>query len=115
MGKLRSTVELITDDRDGQELPENTRSISLAYDGKEWELYLSEQNRIELEQLIRQFTRNAEPTGAPKRKRRVLLDTHGHDPKVVRAWALRQDPPLAQPRGRLSQKAYDAFEAHRAS
>lgn len=110
MGKMKSTVELITDDRDGRELPPDTAGVSLAYAGSSWTLYLSDQNRNELEQLVREFTRNAEPTPKPKGQRRVLLDTHGHDPKEVRAWALRLNPPLAQSKGRLSQKAYDAFD-----
>lgn len=63
MPKKEQTIYLITDDRDGKELPADTKPTVLVHNGKTYELYLSEKNRKELVAFLDSYVQNATPKG----------------------------------------------------
>lgn len=59
MARVAKTTYVVTDDLDGSELPEDTQPTIFGWDGKQYEIWLSEANHKELEDFLQKFVDEA--------------------------------------------------------
>ncbi|PJJ73233.1 Lsr2 protein [Diaminobutyricimonas aerilata] len=105
----KRTIVTITDDLDGSE---DAETVTFGFDGKRYEIDLSEANRAKLESALQPFIDAARPAGgsrgdsASSRPRRgVPLNL-----AAVRAWAADNGHEVNQ-RGRIPTAVIEAYEA----
>lgn len=65
MARIAKTTYVVTDDIDGSDLPEDTKPTLFGWNGKQYEIWLSEQNHDELENFLQKFLDNAVEVQAP--------------------------------------------------
>lgn len=102
------TIQVITDDIDGNELPQDTKPIALSLGGKAVELHLSEENRTKLADLLEPYFALGTPVSRATRRPREA--SGGASPKAVRAWAVAQGYDVPS-RGRLPKEIVDRYES----
>lgn len=114
MGIQTKTITEVTDDFDGKPLPEGTQPFRLAYDGKEWEVYLSDANVEKLRTTLAKYTDDAQrvyrhtrrPSSGGGSTRRKGTE----DLAAIREWA-RENGIEVSERGRVAQDVKDAYYA----
>lgn len=94
----------ITDDIDGSD---GAETVAFAYQGRSYEIDLSDKNRERLEKALAPFIEKARRSGAPARRR---SNSTGVDVAAVKAWARSVGKDYPQ-RGRLPQALIDEFRA----
>lgn len=119
MGIQTKTITEVTDDLDGSTLPEGTTPFRLAYDGKEWDVYLSDENAEKLRSLLAEYTDTAQQVTSRGGARRGSTGSRGsstrkgaEDLGAIRAWA-RENGLEVSERGRVAQDVKDAYYAAR--
>lgn len=123
----RKTIQVLTDDFDGKELPEDTSPVTLSLGRTTYSLYLSDKNHGKLMDALTPFITDAETISAtaaarPARKAAAsgtssTVDTYGFPTADVRKWA--QETGYKQSgngkavgdKGRIPQDVYDAYKA----
>jgi|tagenome__1003787_1003787.scaffolds.fasta_scaffold20500966_1 hypothetical protein len=108
----------MTDDLDGTE---GAEAVQFGYDGRTYEIDLTEDNRQELEEFLQRYIDAARRVGGQGRQRsrgrstrRERAASNDVDRDAVRAWAAEQGVAVAQ-RGRIAKKVMNAYrEAHAA-
>lgn len=109
MGIQTKTITEVTDDFDGKPLPEGTQPIRIAYDGKEWDVYLSDDNADKLRRTLAEYTDDAERVYRSTRRSSASAPRKGsEDLAAIRAWA-RQNGLEVSDRGRVAQDVKDAY------
>ncbi|MFS0886512.1 histone-like nucleoid-structuring protein Lsr2 [Aeromicrobium sp. 179-A 4D2 NHS] len=114
MGIQTKTITEITDDFDGEPLPEGTQPFRLAYDGKEWDVYLSDKNADTLRKTLAEYTDNA--TRVYRTSRRTgggsgpSARKGTEDLAAIREWARKNGLEVSE-RGRVAQDVKDAYYA----
>lgn len=111
MARNERRVITINDDFDGQELSkEEAVTVKLTYDGKAYELDLSEENARKLDEAIAPFLANVSPVGGRASVNRASRGAKRRDLDAVRTWAKANGHEVA-PRGRVAQSVLDAYDA----
>ena len=59
MARVAKTTYVVTDDIDGSELPEDTQPTVFGWNGKQYEIWLSDKHHDELESFLEKFVEKA--------------------------------------------------------
>lgn len=113
MGIQTKTITEVIDDFDGKPLPEDTQPIHLAFDGKQWEIYLSDANAEKLRTTLAEYTDNAQRVYRHQPRRSGAGSTRRkgtEDLAAIRDWA-RENGIEVSERGRVAQDVKDAYYA----
>lgn len=102
-------MTVLADDLDGKPLPDDTTPIRLSLGRKSWDLYLSDANQKKLYDALNKFTDNAEVVGTQVSI--VKPKTNPEQLKEIREWARGNGWPDLKDRGRIPEKAMDAYKA----
>ena len=102
------TIQIITDDIDGNELPQGTKPITLSFAGRSVELYLSEENNKKLTDVLEPYFALGTPISRTTQRPRSA--SGGPSPKAVRAWAVAQGHDVPS-RGRLPREIVEKYDA----
>ena len=111
----RRIITQFTDDLDGSELPEGSRSTSFSLDGVNYSIDLSEENADKLRAALQPFIDAGTRVGAPATaRRRPASPSSGPSAsdrlQAIRGWA--QDNGYAVgDRGRIKQEILDAYDS----
>jgi hypothetical protein len=111
--KLAQKVNItFVDDIDGSEA---IATIPFSYQGKDYELDLSQEHIEELEGALEKFIKHARRAGGSGRGKRgggsaSSASSNREETQKIRAWAIDQKLPI-NPRGRISQDIQDQFYA----
>lgn len=84
----RKKIELISDDFDGKELPEDTKPVTLSLGRTTYNLYLSDANHGKLLDVLEPFTKDAEVASEPRLAPAVRANKANEDNKKARKWAI---------------------------
>lgn len=121
----RRTVILYTDDFDGTELPEGTRSTTFSLNGVQYSIDLSDDNAAKLEEALKPFIEAGTRVGAPAGVRRSGARAAGsasrssspsgsgrtpEDLAAIREWANSNGYSVGD-RGRIKGEILDAYDA----
>lgn len=106
----RTVIERVTDDFDGTE---GATTVRIGWQGEWREIDLGDKNMAALSKAFDRYWDaarrvRAEAPGRGARTRRGASTTQGHDPKVIRAWALENG--VAVPlRGRIPGSVVEQY------
>jgi hypothetical protein len=107
------TVVVRTDDFDGKELgPGEGQTISLAVDGVEYEIDLSDRNAQKLREDLGKWVDKARRVDGTRRRGRTSSSkaTRDYEPKDVRKWAKSNNVEVPA-RGRIPAEVIDQYKA----
>lgn len=121
----RRTIEVLTDDLDGKELPDDTQPVRLTVNRTTYNLYLSDANYGKLLEALNPFTEGAETAASAVSRKRArnssgvatTVNTYGYPVADVRAWAIKKKmkaksgAPITEATRRINQDIYDAYKA----
>lgn len=117
----RKTVQVITDDLDGKELPEDTKPVALSMGRTTYNLYLSDDNHGKLLAALEPFISGAETASAGAASSRSTAPSADKEKlRKVREWAqatkytytnAKGDKVTLGDRGRIPQEVVDAYDA----
>lgn len=106
----RQTITVITDDLDGTDEAEN---VSFGFEGQQYEIDLSEENRARLADALQPFIAKARRAGAASRsvrRGRTPDSDRRSELSEIRAWA-RSNGHTVSERGRIPATVMDAYAA----
>lgn len=105
----KRTIVTITDDLDGSE---DAETVTFGYDGRTYEIDLSDENRAKLEQALQPFIDAARPVSGSSRAGNPTPQRRGVPLNLaaVRAWAADNGHEVNQ-RGRIPAAVIEAYEA----
>ena len=107
----RQTVVTLLDDIDGSVAAE---TVTFSFDGRSYEIDLSEKNVAKLRKALDPFTAKARKAGSTRAARsRVTVSPAGQSRSaLIRAWAASEGLTIAA-RGRIPQSVVTAYDAAR--
>ena len=106
---VQKPIVKVVDDYDGAELPENTKPVRYQFNGRTYDLYLSDVSREAIDSFIADLTDGAEQIGSSGRGDRIKSPYTIHD---LRKWA-REHGHKVSPNRRAPGKVIRAFnDAH---
>jgi hypothetical protein len=106
----KRSIVYITDDLDGTE---NAETVTFAYQGRSFEIDLSDGNREKLEQLLQPYISAGRKAAEGRPGRSGAQRSRGRsDLSAVRSWASENGYELKS-RGRIPQAIMDAYDAAR--
>ena len=106
---IQKPIVKVVDDYDGAELPENTKPVRYQFNGRTYDLYLSDVSREVVDSFIGDLTEGAEQIGTSGRGDRIKSPHTIHD---LRKWA-RENGHKVSPNRRAPGKVIRAFnDAH---
>src|SRR4051812_24108752 len=97
----------VTDDLDGTD---GAETVHFGYEGRTYEIDLSDENRAEFDEFMTRYVDAARRTGGSSRSSSRRTSSTGLDTNAVRAWATEQGMTVSG-RGRLSKKVVEAYQA----
>lgn len=108
------TITVYTDDLDGTELPAGSRSTRFSFDGIEYEIDLSNDNRQSLSQALEPFIASARRVGTAQRsaapRARGSKKADAERLSAIRTWAQGNGYTVGD-RGRIKAEIVDAYDA----
>ena len=106
---IQKPIVKVIDDYDGAELPEDTKSVRYQFNGRTYDLYLSQASRKAVDDFIANLTDGAEEVSRSGRGDRIKSPYTIHD---LRTWA-KEHGHQVSPNRRAPGKVIRAFnEAH---
>lgn len=99
----RKVLVTLTDDLDGNEA---AQTVSFAYQGKSYEIDLSDKNVAKLEKALAPFMEAGRKSGGRRRSH----GGSGIDARAIRAWAAEQGIALSS-RGRIPREIIEQYNA----
>ena len=106
---IQKPIVKVIDDYDGAELPEDTKPVRYRFNGRSFDLYLSEASRKAVDTFIADLTDGADEIGTSGRGDRIKSPHTIHD---LRKWA-RENGHKVSPNRRAPGKVIRAFnDAH---
>lgn len=103
------TVVVRVDDLDGSDLGDGGRTVSLAFQGVEYQLDLSDDNASQLEAALQPYLSVAQRVGG-RRRGGHQLGTPSKNTSAVREWAKANGHEVSD-RGRISAEVLSAYNA----
>jgi hypothetical protein len=103
----RKIIETILDDLDGSE---GASTVFFAFDGRSYEIDLSEENRERLSSALQPFIDAARTTSSLQRPSGAGRTAPKQDLNEIRAWA-RGNGYKVSDRGRIAANVLEAYEA----
>lgn len=103
------TIVVRVDDLDGSDLGEGGKTISLAYQGAEYQLDLSDENAAQLEAVLQPYLSAAQRVGG-RRRNDGQRRPPSPDNSAVRQWA-KENGHQVSDRGRISAEVLAAYSA----
>lgn len=110
---------VLVDDYDGEELPEDTKPISLSVARKRYALYLSDDNYGKLLEVLEPFIKDAEIAYDVEKVKATVASADKEKLKNVREWAqaakyeytnAKGEKTTLGDRGRIPQEVIDAYD-----
>lgn len=113
MAREKRFVWEITDDYTGEQVPEDeARVVRLSYNGKHYELDLSEESATKLDEVIAPFLARTKPQVTSRFPRSGIEKRQRNETKAIREWA-RENGMQVSARGVISQQVRDAYNERR--
>lgn len=110
---VKKIIEQYVSDLSGVDVPDSSGSLKFAFDGRSYEIDLTESERAQFEAAIKPYTAVARPAQARSKSGRAGAtgsSTGGVDPKLVRTWA-REHGHQVPDRGRIPAPVVEAYHA----
>ena len=106
---IQKPIVKVIDDHDGAELPDNTKPVRYQFNGRTYDLYLSQASRKAVDKFISNLTGGAEEVSRSGRGDQIKKPYTIHD---LRTWA-KQNGHQVSPNRRAPGKVIRAFnDAH---
>ncbi|MGA9101625.1 Lsr2 family DNA-binding protein [Aeromicrobium sp.] len=106
---IQKPIVKVVDDYDGADLPDHTKPVRYQFNGRTFDLYLSDASRKAVDAFIEDLTDGAEQIGSSGRGDRIKAPHTIHD---LRKWA-RENGHKVSPNRRAPGKVIRAFnDAH---
>lgn len=106
----KKIIEQYISDLSGVDLPKDANPVRFAFDGRLYEIDLTESERAEFADVMAPYVAAARPTGSGRS--RSTRSSDGPDPKEVRAWA-RENGYDVPDRGRIPSSILEAYASLR--
>ena len=108
---VKKTLEKYYSDLSEKEIDDYS-PLSFAFDGNSYEIDLTDQEKAEFEKAMQKYVAAARSVATRSAAAKKRSNGSGHDPKVVRAWAVGNDIDVPA-RGRIPASVLAAYAASR--